>query len=371
MDTQDKKAVLIVGQGYVGRAMKERLRNTHDVYTFDIKDDDAEVLFDQHRLRHIDAVMFCTYVDINEPDRATSEMQQLLDLYSTLFPDTLMVICSTLHPEQLDKLKFNNPTVLMPEFFSARQMRQDRTWSRCIVGYDQPIVLPMFHNVFPRKMFYYLTVSYMSMRQAALIKLATNAYLAMRVSFMNSVADLADLYGQDPLSTLAGVCGDPRIGTGYAKPSFAYSGPCLPKDTKALATGEHPYSSGSLFSDVSFYNVNRGHLLDTVIEHAERKGKQIGFNRISFAPGAEHERCSHLVASCIRTADRTPDNRVYFYDNDATTQLDWLARCDTLEALFERVDVVFSETRVDEHLTKAFPNVQVVYPWSMRRYLKT
>lgn len=371
MDTQDKKAVLIVGQGYVGRAMKERLRNTHDVYTFDIKDDDAEVLFDQHRLRHIDAVMFCTYVDINEPDRATSEMQQLLNLYGTLFPDALMVICSTLHPKQLDKLKFLKPTVLMPEFFSAKQMRQDRTWSRCVIGYDQPIVLPMFHNVFPRRMFYYLTVSYMSMRQAALIKLATNAYLAMRVSFMNSVADLADLYGQDPLSTIAGVCGDPRIGTGYAKPSFAYSGPCLPKDTSALMTGGHPYASGAFFGEVSDYNLTRRRLLNTAVEHAAQKGKRIGFNRIGFAPGADNDRCSHLVAASAYAGPHDSDNRVYFYDEDATTELERLIRCDTLEALFERVDVVFSEARVDEHLTKAFPNVQVVYPWSMRRYLKT
>ena len=72
-------------------------------------------------------------------------------------------------------------------------------------------------------------------RSAALLKLAANAMLAVRVSFANELARLASVVGADGRAVLEGVGLDPRIGPSHLGPSLGYGGACLPKDTRRLA----------------------------------------------------------------------------------------------------------------------------------------
>ena len=69
---------------------------------------------------------------------------------------------------------------------------------------------------------------------AELAKYGSNAYLAMRISFANEMARLAEREGADPLVLLQAVGLDPRIGSRYLKPGVGYGGSCLPKDVAAL-----------------------------------------------------------------------------------------------------------------------------------------
>jgi UDPglucose 6-dehydrogenase len=71
---------------------------------------------------------------------------------------------------------------------------------------------------------------------AELIKNGANAFLALKLSFTNELANLAEEYGVDIDEVLAGVSLDPRIGANFMRPSFGFGGSCLPKELKALAT---------------------------------------------------------------------------------------------------------------------------------------
>jgi UDPglucose 6-dehydrogenase len=69
---------------------------------------------------------------------------------------------------------------------------------------------------------------------AVLIKYASNAFLAMRISFVNELANLCDAAGADVAEVLRGMSYDPRIGAGYLSPGIGFGGPCLEKDLVSL-----------------------------------------------------------------------------------------------------------------------------------------
>lgn len=71
-------------------------------------------------------------------------------------------------------------------------------------------------------------------RSAEMIKYASNAFLAVKISFINEIAGLCDRVGADVLEVSRGMGFDPRIGQAFLRAGIGYGGSCFPKDTKAL-----------------------------------------------------------------------------------------------------------------------------------------
>jgi UDPglucose 6-dehydrogenase len=78
---------------------------------------------------------------------------------------------------------------------------------------------------------------------AELIKYAANAFLALKIGYINDVADLCEEIGGDIAAVSRGIGLDPRIGTSFLSPGPGYGGSCFPKDTEAFASIARRYSA--------------------------------------------------------------------------------------------------------------------------------
>ena len=79
-----------------------------------------------------------------------------------------------------------------------------------------------------------LPIVSVSRRSAEMIKYASNDFLALKISYMNDIANLCELVGANIEDVAKGMSYDPRIGSNFLKAGIGYGGSCFPKDTKAL-----------------------------------------------------------------------------------------------------------------------------------------
>ncbi len=105
---------------------------------------------------------------------------------------------------------------------------------RIVIGADDERAVAALRSVYAPFMRNHERLLVMDLRSAELTKYAANAMLATRISFMNEIANLADLLGADIEMVRQGIGSDPRIGYHFLYPGIGYGGSCFPKDVKAL-----------------------------------------------------------------------------------------------------------------------------------------
>jgi len=142
-------------------------------------------------------------------------------------------------------------------------------------------------------------VIFASRRSAELIKYAANAFLAMKVSFINEIADLADATGANVSDVARGIGADQRIGARYLNAGAGFGGSCLPKDTAALIrTAEEHGRTLRLVEATRAVNAGRRDAMVRKIVDAvgDLAGKRIGILGLSFAPNTDDLRDAPALA---------------------------------------------------------------------------
>lgn len=157
--------------------------------------------------------------------------------------------------------KKNVPYVSNPEFLREGSALIDSVWfDRVVVGSSnddavkkiQAIykrIIMMQNNIAARAQIHAselpsaLNVKYITTTRnsAELIKVSANAFLALKISFANTIAKLADATGADTTEVMDGIGADPRIGRAFLNAGRGYGGGCLPKDVSGLIDSGHKY----------------------------------------------------------------------------------------------------------------------------------
>jgi UDPglucose 6-dehydrogenase len=156
-------------------------------------------------------------------------------------------------------------------------------------------------------------------KSSELIKHASNSFLAMKISFINMVANLCEVVGADVTKVAEGMGLDPRIGPSFLNPGIGFGGFCFPKDVQAfIRIAEKAGCDFSLLKEVEKINQRRiQHFLEKVREEIWiLRGKKIAVWGLAFKPNTDDVRFAPSIALIRALLDEHA--MVSAYDPEAT-----------------------------------------------------
>jgi len=155
---------------------------------------------------------------------------------------------------------------------------------------------------------------------AELIKVSANAFLALKITFANSIAKLADKAGADVTEVMAGIGTDRRIGRAFLNAGRGYGGGCFPKDVSGLIRTSEEYgvemevmkAATDVNSSMPHYIINKAKgALDGTPENNVFKGKRVAVLGLAFKSGTSDTRRSPAVVIANTLAEQGAEVRAY------------------------------------------------------------
>ncbi|MGL4396803.1 MAG: UDP-glucose dehydrogenase family protein [Hyphomicrobium sp.] len=182
-----------------------------------------------------------------------------------------------------------------PEFLREGSAIQDFTHpDRVLVGTDSAQAREYMDRLYKPLALRGSPVMFVSRESAELAKYAANAFLALKISFINEIADLCESVGADVQEVATAIGKDRRIGDKFLHPGPGYGGSCFPKDVSALIrTARENKSPVSIVEQVERVNHERKIAMVGRIEHALGggvRGKTIGVLGVTFKPNTDDMR---------------------------------------------------------------------------------
>lgn len=240
----------------------------------------------------------------------------------SIVKDCLIVVKSTVPVGTNDKVeKLINDflgedvwfdVVSNPEFLAQGQAVHDTLCaSRIIVGVETDRAKKMMEEIYePFK----LPIVFMSRRSAELTKYACNDFLALKISYINDIANLCECVDADIEEIAEGMSYDPRIGSKFLKAGIGYGGSCFPKDTKALnyTAAEYGYNLKTVEAAVAVNEFQKMRLYNKVKKDLITvRNLEVAVLGLAFKPGTDDLREAPSVPNVSELLNDGAIIRVY------------------------------------------------------------
>ncbi len=199
--------------------------------------------------------------------------------------------------EELAKRGIDTPysVVSNPEFLKEGAAVEDfMRPDRIVVGAEDEQAIHLMRALYAPFQRNHERLIITDVKSAELTKYAANAMLATRISFMNELANLAEVLGADIEMVRQGIGSDPRIGYHFLYPGCGYGGSCFPKDVKALikTAADDANITLKVLTAVEEANDQQKHILSTKIKarFGDLKGKHFALWGLAFKPNTDDMR---------------------------------------------------------------------------------
>ena len=252
-----------------------------------------------------------------------------------------------------------------PEFLREGEAIKDFKYpDRVVIGTNDKRVIKIFNELYRPIINKGAAFVSCSRRAAELIKYASNAFLATKISFINEIANLCEKVHVNIDDVSVGIGLDKRIGSRFLRAGPAYGGSCFPKDTKALAkVGKNYNSPLSIVNSVINFNEKRKKDIENNIYkilHNKIKNKIICFLGVTFKANTDDLRDSsaiNLISKFIKKGAK-----INYYEPTGSKEIldkhKNVKYFDDLYLAVKKVDLIIIHTEWDEFKNLNFSKIK-------------